>query len=406
MPRGDLRLVERKIPTLLFVLFLTDPGLRQGDLSSSTAGAPFAVGGYETRGPPRKRYPMSGFEVVLLFVQLLVPLALIAWVGFPRKRSHGALVLDAAVAASYVVLIALAGLWMALPAYLTWLYAALLSGAAVWNARRLPRVARSSGTPWSRVALGARAVVVLGLLGLVGLALSGRRPFATEPLDLEFPLRDGTYLVVSGGSNVLVNFHLETLNRERARPYRGQSYGVDLVKAGTWGSRATGFLPDDPRAFAIFGDPIHAPCAGAVVVALDGRPDRLRPGVEPESLAGNHVILACEGAWIVLAHMQQGSIRVVPGDRVGRGEVVGRVGNSGSSGEPHLHVHAQTPGSSGAPLGGSPLPITFEGRHLVRNDRVHGSREQQISGLSRGRPAEEAAVALLIRPTQREEGLR
>ncbi len=85
------------------------------------------------------------------------------------------------------------------------------------------------------------------------------------------------------------------------------------------------------------------------------------------------MILDCDGIWIVLAHMKQGSVRVAEGDEVRVGEVLGVVGNSGASGEPHLHIHAQTPGTVEAPLGGEPLPVTFDGRHLVRNDRV-GSR--------------------------------
>jgi hypothetical protein len=46
------------------------------------------------------------------------------------------------------------------------------------------------------------------------------------------------------------------------------------------------------------------------------------------------------------------------------------VGNSGNTGEPHLHVHAQRPGSASAPLGGAPLQILFDGRFPVRGDRI------------------------------------
>ena len=44
--------------------------------------------------------------------------------------------------------------------------------------------------------------------------------------------------------------------------------------------------------------------------------------------------------------------------------------NSGNTGEPHLHVHAQRPGPVGAPLGGDPLPLLFGGRFPVRGDRI------------------------------------
>jgi murein DD-endopeptidase MepM/ murein hydrolase activator NlpD len=58
------------------------------------------------------------------------------------------------------------------------------------------------------------------------------------------------------------------------------------------------------------------------------------------------------------------------GSAVAVGDWLGSVGNSGNTGEPHLHVHAQRPGPEGTPLGGDPLPILFYGRYLVRNDRV------------------------------------
>jgi hypothetical protein len=39
--------------------------------------------------------------------------------------------------------------------------------------------------------------------------------------------------------------------------------------------------------------------------------------------------------------MQPGSIVARPGDRVVAGEPLGRVGNSGFSSEPHIHLHLQ-----------------------------------------------------------------
>ena len=58
------------------------------------------------------------------------------------------------------------------------------------------------------------------------------------------------------------------------------------------------------------------------------------------------------------------------GASVAVGDRLGSVGNSGNTGEPHLHVHAQRPGPVGAPLGGDPLPLLFGGRFPVRGARI------------------------------------
>src|SRR4051794_39339030 len=55
---------------------------------------------------------------------------------------------------------------------------------------------------------------------------------------------------------------------------------------------------------------------------------------------GNHVILSLRnGHYAFYAHLQPGSIRVKPGDRVRRGQVLGLLGNSGNSNATHLHFH-------------------------------------------------------------------
>lgn len=57
--------------------------------------------------------------------------------------------------------------------------------------------------------------------------------------------------------------------------------------------------------------------------------------------------------------MQKGSIVVKEGDEIKTGQALGKVGNSGNTSEPHLHIHAEKDG-----LG---VPITFNNRFLVRN---------------------------------------
>lgn len=69
-----------------------------------------------------------------------------------------------------------------------------------------------------------------------------------------------------------------------------------------------------------------------------------------------------------VGHLRPGSVQVRPGATVAFGDWLGSVENSGNTGEPH--VHAQRPGTAGAPLGGDPLPMLFDGRFLVCGDRI------------------------------------
>jgi murein DD-endopeptidase MepM/ murein hydrolase activator NlpD len=166
----------------------------------------------------------------------------------------------------------------------------------------------------------------------------------------------------------------------RFRAWRGQSYGVDIVQLDPFGLRARGVQPADPKAYRIYGARVLAACAGQVVLAVDGLPDMQVPEVDREHLAGNHVLLRCAnrdarsgagaGADVLVGHLRPGSLQVRPGAHVAAGDWLGSVGNSGNTGEPHLHVHAQATGPAGAPLGGDPMPILLNGRYPVRGDRL------------------------------------
>lgn len=72
---------------------------------------------------------------------------------------------------------------------------------------------------------------------------------------------------------------------------------------------------------------------------------------------------------VVLAHMTEGSVAVGEGQEVEEGQFLGRVGNSGNTSEPHLHIHAVRTGS-GSILEGEGVPVLFDGRFPVRNGLV------------------------------------
>jgi murein DD-endopeptidase MepM/ murein hydrolase activator NlpD len=314
---------------------------------------------------------MTSLMWTLLATHVLVPLALLAWVAWGRPQTRAARTLGLAASAAYLLAIGIAGMWLVPPWYTPFAYALLLAGALglSWRRRRTlagrPRGLRAwlAAVAWGAAAVSFTAVALYALAG---------RGTPANTVNLELPLASGTYYVASGGANRLLNFHFLTLNGERYRPFRGQSYGVDVMKLDWWGLRARGIAPSDPAAYAIWGEPVYAPCAGTVIEAVDGRPDMRPPTVDREYLPGNNVLLDCGRVWVLLAHFQNGSVQVRSGDTVTAGQWLGRVGNSGNTGEPHLHVHAQRQGTAEEPGSGEPLHIRFDGRFLARNSRVRG----------------------------------
>ena len=88
---------------------------------------------------------------------------------------------------------------------------------------------------------------------------------------------------------------------------------------------------------------------GTVVEVKDSIPENV-PGINSravpitlETVGGNHVIIDIGGGYYAFyAHLKPGGVKVKLGDKVKRGQVIGLVGNTGNSTEPHLHFHIRT----------------------------------------------------------------
>ena len=305
-------------------------------------------------------------------VQFTAPLILIGWLALLPARSRLGFAVQGFGSVAALGVMALQGIWLLPPWWAPFLFIVALGAAAMLGWRRIRPFSVAVPITW-----GARIVlllfVALGTVSMYGTVAAIRsRTTPAGSMRLAFPLVPGRYLVVNGGSNISTNAHLETLDERvpRYRAWRGQSYGVDIVGLDAFGLRASGVQPAYPRAYRIYGARVLAPCAGYVVIAVDGMPDMRVPEVDRDHLAGNHVMLHGSEANVLIGHLQQGSVRVRAGTNVAVGTWLGLVGNSGNTGEPHLHIHAQDPGSTKTPFDGAPRYIQFAGRFPVRGDRI------------------------------------
>ena len=93
---------------------------------------------------------------------------------------------------------------------------------------------------------------------------------------------------------------------------------------------------------------------------------------------------SCPGATaVLLAHLQRGSVCVVPGQGLVEGQQIARCGNSGNSTQPHVHLQVM---DSADPSVARGVPMTF--RHF----REWPPRTRQSQVRERGMPGEGAVV--------------
>lgn len=181
----------------------------------------------------------------------------------------------------------------------------------------------------------------------------------TEGIQLISPLRDGYYTVIQGGNSGLTNlFH----RYFKERTYR---YALDVVEVGAMGTRAQKLLPNELSEFYIYGDTAYCPCEGVVEEVQDSIPENVLGELNYLHNAGNFVQVDCEGVQVLLAHFIPGSIMVTERQRVNPNMPLGRVGNSGYSIEPHLHLQAFVYNEHGEEVS---VPMYINGDFLMMND--------------------------------------
>lgn len=293
--------------------------------------------------------------VSLFVIQLVLPGLFVAWLALREQPNRLNWLVQALATAGVVGFAATVGNWGWTSFWLLGALLVLFGVALVRSFRRTPRTwwPYRWGETWQEVVFnGLQLLFAFLFVPVVLFAVSGYDA-EEEPLALAFPLRHGVYSVGHGGSNPLINYHNVSTT---------QRYALDIVELNPAGIRTWGLYPRELERYAIFGETLYSPCAGTVETVRDGLPDLRPPDREPDEPAGNHVVLRCDGARVYLAHMMRGSIRVREGETVQTSDVLGRVGNSGITTEPHLHLHAVRDSAG--------VPVTFDGRFLVRNSLV------------------------------------
>jgi len=162
----------------------------------------------------------------------------------------------------------------------------------------------------------------------------------------EFSQRTRLIFPFSGNGLITQTGVLESGHRNRS--------GIHAIDALGLTPDYAPVIDDGPGAgsYAGWGREIIAPAAGVIVVARNDRPDQPVTGTsDPTYFApeypnggdpGNHVVIDHgNGEFSMIAHLQEGSVRVGVGDRVEQGARLGLLGNSGDTTGPHVHYQLQ-----------------------------------------------------------------
>lgn len=210
-----------------------------------------------------------------------------------------------------------------------------------------------------------------------------------DPIVVDFPLR-GEWMAVTTPARRIPSHGADVLGQRYAFDFvmPDRRPGVHLHPAGMLRSHLIGGRTRDCYGW---GQPVHSMLDGTVTTVVDDVTERrwlhvirgtalaIRNAItfEPtpsgaRRLAGNHVIVGSGPTFTLFAHLAPDSITVREGQHVHAGDVLGRVGHTGNSTLPHLHVQLM---DSADPLVAGGVPCAFTAYEAERDGRwVHVER--------------------------------
>lgn len=184
----------------------------------------------------------------------------------------------------------------------------------------------------------------------------------SKVLEIGPPLKGKGWVALNGCCG-LSGAHRPSGQSVNGGMFFAQRFAIDWMRLDESGRLVHGD-ESDVHSFADYGADVIAVADGKVVSTLNTLEDQ-QPGKLPDpatitiaNVDGNHVVLDLgNGVFAFYAHMQKGSVLVVPGQTVKRGQLLGKLGNTGNTSAPHLHFHLMDGPSV---LGSSGLPYVID----------------------------------------------
>lgn len=182
-----------------------------------------------------------------------------------------------------------------------------------------------------------------------------------DPVVITSPLR-GTHWVDGNGCCATATPHRTALSPLNGNLYAPERFAIDFVQLNDQGLLFTGDKAK-MESYAYHGDDIHAVADGPVVAVVNDRPEQV-PGTAPTGLkvdeyGGNYIVQYLgNGRYAFYAHLMPGNgVEVKVGEQLAKGDVIGKLGNSGNTDAPHLHFHVM---DGPDPLASNGLPFVID----------------------------------------------
>lgn len=209
-------------------------------------------------------------------------------------------------------------------------------------------------------------------------------PVTPQAVVIGPPLRGGVWLSANGPA--AESGHRRSLIPIAGTPSIAQRFAIDFVRVAEDDKTFKGDQLKNESYYAEGNDAL-AVANGTVVEVKDSIPENV-PGINSravpitlETVGGNHVIIDIGGGhYAFYAHLKPGGVKVKLGDPVKRGQVIGLVGNTGNSTEPHLHFHIS---DAASPLGSEGEPYRLESFDVVGHCAMLGGGCQRSAPVTR-----------------------
>ena len=183
----------------------------------------------------------------------------------------------------------------------------------------------------------------------------------SSPLVISAPLKARRYATAGAPGND--SYHRRTINFLDEKYWTSERYAVDFIGLDA-GNRYREGRQDANIDYYGYEDVVYSTTAGEIVSIIDTLPENIPPKVpdiNPGALyraGGNQIVVKVSaGTYVFYSHLVRAGSDLKVGDKVEVGQPIGRLGNSGNSDAPQLHIQVM---DGPDPLRSNGIPWVFD----------------------------------------------